>query len=136
MKRKSLILLLLLQFCGNTIKPTSQLLSFADDRVPFQNTSCSTSITLRNSATVSYSLGLMTAHFVDSDGNEFQVAFSQSQVAHIFSPPTIGAGGFSQGDVTFDLQNTHLTPPLTATVIVVGITGQQVAHFIGNFSCE
>lgn len=125
-----------LQFCGNNVQPPVQTLSFDDTAVPFQNTSCSTSITLINNATTGYVLGLMTAKFVDVDDEEFQIEFNQNEVSDFFEPPTIGPGGISQGNVTFDLQNANLTPPLAATVIVVGISGQQVTHFIGNFDCE
>jgi hypothetical protein len=78
----------------------------------------------------------MTATFQDESGEEFVLEFDQNQVTGIFEPITIPAGGLSEGDVTFDLQGSNLTPPISATVIVMGITGQQVANFVGNFTCQ
>lgn len=117
-------------------QPTVQTLSFADESVSFQNTSCSTSITLLNNATVGYSLAFMTANFHDESGDEYQLQFDQNEVIDRFEPPTIAAGASSEGNVTFDLQNSGLTPPILATVIVIGITGQQVTHFVGDFTCQ
>ncbi len=125
-----------LQFCGSTTQPTVQTLSFADQSVSFQNTSCSTSITLLNNASIGYSLAFMTGTFQDENGEEFQVEFNQSEVADRFEPITIAAGASSEGNVTFDLQNSNLTPPISATVIVIGISGQQVTHFVGDFTCQ
>lgn len=132
----TLLLCFSLQFCGSNSQPLVQTLTFEDSSVPFQNSTCSTSITLVNNASVAYSLAFLTATFEDDIGETYDIQLDQNEVTEAFDPMIVSAGGITHGEVDFSLQNANLTPPFRATVILVGITGGQVTHFVGNFTCE
>lgn len=89
-----------------------------------------------NSSDSNYVLSLLSATFEDEDGNTFQTEMDSEGLAGLIDPLTIPPLGFSTADITFDLSASGLTPPISATVIVVGVGSSQITHFIGNFTCE
>jgi hypothetical protein len=129
-------LVISLQSCGATRQPPAQTLTFDEASVPFQNTSCSTGFTLVNNASVGYTLALLTATFEDVDGETYTIELDQNEVIENFDDVVLPPAGNTHASVNFDLSTANLTPPISATVIVVGVTGGQVTHFVGNFDCE
>lgn len=91
---------------------------------------------MNNSSSNSYSLSSIIGTFEDENGNTDEIVVPQEELINDLDPPVIPALGVSNANVTFDLSNSTLITPLRGTVIVVGISGSQVAHFVGNFECE
>lgn len=122
--------------CGSKSQPVVQPISFTQQSVPFQNNECSIQVTLINAGTDVYTLAFLSSSFKDDAGHTHQVQLDQNQVIADFDPVSIGGGAISQGNVVFDLTGTSLTPPITASVVIVGISGSQVTNFVGDFTCE
>ncbi len=127
---------LLLVNCGKDEVPTVQALNFQDSSVSFQNNSCTAGVTLINGSGEIYTLSFLSASFKDANDDTYETEFDQNQVIDAFDPVSIAPGATSEGTMVFDLQGQGLTPPLHATVVLVGIAGGQVTHFVGNFTCE
>lgn len=127
---------LLLINCGKAPDPIVQTLDFQDNNVSFQNSTCSTQVTLINGSGVVYTLAFLTASFKDDEGHTRQIEFDQNQVIDTFDPVSIAPGAATQGNLVFDLQGAGFIPPITASVVLVGIAGSQVTHFVGNFTCQ
>jgi hypothetical protein len=125
-----------LQDCGSSHPPTVGTLTIDDDSVPFQNMSCSAALTLVNSTASGYTLAFLTATFTDDHNHTHHIELDQNQVADDFDPIAVNPGGISHGNVKFDLQNTDLVSPISANVIIIALAGQQVTHFVGNFTCR
>lgn len=126
-----------LQFCGNQTEVSAQLASIENAPVPYQNSACSTQIKVVNADVTSYTLGLLSASFTDESTDEpYVIQMNEEELVDVFDSALVSAGGFLEGTATFDLQNANLTTPIQGSIVMVGISGPQVAHFIGNFTCE
>ena len=122
--------------CGGDKTPAAQTITLGNSTVSFVNSSCTVDLTLVNSANQIYTLSFLQASFQDAENRTFTTEIVQSDLIDVLNPIVISAGGVSEGEVTFDLSEGNMTPPIDGTVVVVGIGNPEVTHFVGNFTCQ
>ena len=97
---------------------------------------CAVDFKLINISDEEYVLTLSSTTFLDSNKKQYAVQSTQDELSKEITPPVIAPVGESTGHMTFDLTGQALIPPLQATMVLVGVNGQYVVHFVGNFTCE
>jgi hypothetical protein len=122
--------------CGGDKTPAAQTITLGNSTVSFVNSSCTVDLTLVNVASQIYTLSFLQASFLDAQNRTYSTEIVQSDLVEVLNPIVISAGGVSEGEVTFDLSDGNLTPPIDGTVVVVGIGNPEVTHFVGNFTCQ
>lgn len=109
---------------------------FSDSTVSFSNNSCPVAFTMANSSNNSYTIASLIGTFEDANGDTDEITVTENDLAEAVEPSIIPPYGTSEAVVNFNLADSGLTPPLHGTIIVVGVAGSQVTHFVGNFECE